>query len=223
VLAPRALEQLALLLILQDDGDAEVASAARATIEALPVAPLAAFLGRSDVPAEIRGWFAERGVEADGEATVSDDPLVDTGTHEPEADERTRLQKLAMMTVTEKIKVAMRGSREERGVLIRDPNRLVAVAVLSSPKVTENEIEAFARMANVSDEVLRIIGTTRAWIKSYPVTLGLVRNAKTPVAISLHLLPRLTDRDVKMLATDRNVPDPVRVAARRRMATASHS
>jgi hypothetical protein len=92
--------------------------------------------------------------------------------------------------------------------------------VLISPKLTENEVEGIARMANVSEEVLRVIGTNRAWVKSYSIAAGLARNPKTPVAISLHLLQRLTDRDAKLMATDRNIPEPVRLAARRRVVDA---
>jgi hypothetical protein len=93
----------------------------------------------------------------------------------------------------------------------------VASAVLSSPKLTENEIEGFARMANVAEEVLRVIGMNRSWIKKYGVVANLVRNPKTPVGLSLQLLNRLTEKDVKMLTTDRNVPEPVRIAARKKV------
>jgi len=219
--APRALEQLAMLLILIDDADPEVMAAARATIDALPREPLAAFLGRSDVPGEMREWFAARGVEAVAGVQAPDTPLVDTAGEaeaEAEGDRTSFLQRLVTMTVMEKVKVAMRGTREERTILIRDSNRLVAAAVLSSPKLTESEVEGIARMPNVTEEVLRIIGANRGWLKSYTIAAGLARNPKTPVAISLHLLPRLSDRDIKLLSTDRNVPEPVRIAARRRVA-----
>jgi hypothetical protein len=222
-LAPRALDQLAILLVLHDDGDPEIQAAARGTLDALPVASLAAFLGRSDVPAEIRNFFAARGVSAVPSAAADDAPLIDTeGEAEPgEPEKAGAVQRLAGMSVMGKMKVAMRGTREERAVLIRDPNRLVATAVLSSPKLTENEVESIARMANVSEDVLRIIGNNRAWVKNYGVAAGLARNPKTPVAISLHLLHRLNDRDVKMMAIDRNIPDPVRIAARKRVVEAA--
>jgi hypothetical protein len=109
----------------------------------------------------------------------------------------------------------MRGSREQRSVLVRDPNRLVAAAVLSSPKLTETEIEAFARMVNVSDEVLRTIGTARTWTRNYGVVTALARNPKTPPAISMPLVGRLNERDLRLLAVDRNVPEGVRLAARK--------
>jgi hypothetical protein len=104
-----------------------------------------------------------------------------------------------------------------RSFLIRDPNRIISAAVLSSPRVNEQEIEAFARMANVSEEVLRLIGRTRAWTRHYSIVTALVRNAKTPVAVSLTLLPRLGERDIRSLSLDRNVPDPLRMAARRKV------
>src|SRR5690606_29752842 len=120
-------------------------------------------------------------------------------------------------SVMEKMKLAMRGTREQRAVLIRDPNRIVAAAVLSSPKLTETEVESFARMANIAEEVLRVIGSNRQWTKNYGVVAGLVRNPKTPLSISMNLLPRINDRDIRMLAVDRNVPEPLRIAARKRL------
>src|SRR5690606_5251984 len=96
---------------------------------------------------------------------------------------------ISLLSVMEKMKLAMRGTREQRAVLIRDPNRIVAAAVLSSPKLTETEVESFARMANVAEEVLRVIGSNRQWTKNYGVVAGLVRNPKTPLSISMNLLP----------------------------------
>jgi hypothetical protein len=230
--APRAIEQLAILLVLVDDADPEVAEAAKATVDALPRDPLALYLGRTDVPGEIRDFFAARGVSAVAGGAADDRPLLevadpdsevdgDDGEADGEGEEPAKaggaLARLVGMSVMGKVKVAMRGTREERAVLIRDPNRLVAAAVLSSPKLSENEVEGIARMANVSEEVLRIVGANRAWMKSYTVVAGLTRNPKTPIAMSMHLLQRLSDRDIKLLMSDRNVPEPVRIAARKRV------
>jgi hypothetical protein len=119
------------------------------------------------------------------------------------------------MTVSQKIKAAMTGSREERSILIRDPNKLVALSVLSSPKVSEPEIEAFSKMANVSEEALRVIGTTRAWSKNYTVVRALAFNPKSPISISMTLVNRLVEKDVRMLSTDRNIAEPVKILARK--------
>ena len=122
---------------------------------------------------------------------------------------------LSTLPVIDRMKLAMRGSREQRAQLIRDPNKLVAAAVLSSPKLTEAEVEAFARMANLSEDVIRIIAVNRAWVKNYNVVSALTRNPKTPPALAMGFLQRLNERDLKRLAIDRNVAEPVRLAARK--------
>ena len=131
-----------------------------------------------------------------------------------EDEEKTRVV-LNMLPVPQRMKFALKGTRSQRAVLIRDPNKVIAAAVLSSPKLSETEVEAFSRMANVSEDVLRTIGTSRAWTRSYTVVAGLVKNPKTPPAISLPLMSRLNERDVKGLMTDRNVPEVLRLAARK--------
>jgi hypothetical protein len=229
----RAHEQLQLLVLLAADGDSEIATEARATLARLPEAPLAAFLARSDVPDEVRAYFASRASSAAVPATddacageLGAEPLTeepgpplppsaDEEAPDAEPERQGAAQRLSQLNVASRMKVAMQGTREERGILIRDPNRLVSAAVLASPKLTGSEVETIARMTNVSDEVLRIIGTTRTWLKNYPVVAALTKNAKTPIAVSLSLLNRLTERDLKMLVTNRNVPEPVRLSARK--------
>ena len=230
--APRAHEQLALLMLLVDDQDEEIAAAAEATIATIPRAALEAFLARSDASAEMRGFFARRGIEpgpvaadsADAPLTVppaGDDALdrliaADAESSE-DAERASTVQRIAALNVAQRMTLAMKGSREERAVLIRDPNKIVAAAVLSSPKLTETEVESIAKMANVSDEILRIIGFSRAWTKNYSVVHALVRNPKTPVAVSMNFLARLNDKDLRNLSTNRNVPDVLRVSARKRV------
>jgi hypothetical protein len=217
-LAPRPLEQLALLVLLYDDPDHEIAASARATVAALPAGPVSAFLGRSDVPAELRDFFEARGIAA-GPPVPGDpeEPLVDTSGDAATSDgkDATASALLSTLPVLDRLKLAMKGTREQRSVLIRDSNKLVAVAVLSSPKLSESEVEAFARMGNVSEEVLRIIAHNRSWTKNYGVLLALVRNPKTPQALSMGFIARLNERDLKALAVDRNVPEGLRVAARK--------
>jgi hypothetical protein len=222
ILAPRAHEQLALLVLLSDDADAEVAADANATIGKLPCAALTAFLARADVSGEMRAFFRARGIEPSGRASAEEpsQPLVDTLTEMPQAPDTGDIEESRLMSalpIADRLKLAMKGSREQRAQLIRDPNKMVSIAVLSSPKVTDAEVEAFARMANVSEDVLRIIGSNRSWLKNYGVVLGLARNPKTPPAMSMQFLHRLTEKDVKMLSVDRNISDTLRIAARRLM------
>ena len=234
MLAPRAHEQLALLVLLADDEDAEVATQAAATIARLPPGPLSAFLARSDVPEEMREFFARRGIEPrmpPATAEAAAEPLVDTLTELPDVDndgdeededEDGQSRVLSGLPVSDRLKLAMKGTREQRAQLIRDSNKIVATAVLSSPKLTEAEVEAFVKMGNVSEDVLRIIGTNRSWLKNYGVVHGLARTPKTPPALSMQMMHRLTEKDVKMLTIDRNVPEALRLAARRMMVKAKN-
>jgi hypothetical protein len=223
-IAPRPLEQLGILMVLTSDGDAEIRDTAEQTLRSLPQDLVANFIARSDVPTELREFFVRRGVNpSDTPAPDFEEPLVDTSGADAELEgateeekQQTFQQRLSMMTVPEKMKYAMKGSREMRAILIRDPNRMVSSAVLSCPKVNEAEIEAFCKMGNVSEDILRTIAQTRAWTKNYSVCLSLVKNAKTPIAMTLTLMQRLTDADVKKLGSDRNVPEPLRLAARKR-------
>jgi hypothetical protein len=125
------------------------------------------------------------------------------------------VQKLYRLNTAEKVITALKGSREERAILVRDPNRIVAAAVLGSPKVTDAEIESFSSMKNVSDAVLRQIGNHRDWTKRYGVISNLVRNPRTPIAISLGMVSRLNPRDIKSVAVDKNVPEAIRKQAQR--------
>ena len=220
-LAGTAYEQVALLVLLSDDADSDVASAVSATVKSLPDGPLRAFLARHDVPAAMLRFFGDLGIAPGPEPAVdASAPLLDVEDDEdagaqPEAASSAEPKILSGLPVKRKVKLAFKGTREQRAQLIRDPNKLVASAVLSSPKLTDAEVEAFAKMANVSEEVLRVIGNNRTWLKNYGVVLGLVKNPKTPPAISMQLLQRVTERDMKMIAVDRNVPEGLRLAARK--------
>ena len=211
-----AADQLGLLLFLLDDPDPGVVTLAKDTLDTIPRAVLEAFLARPEATQELRAGFAARGVEP-GPVPAPDDapPPVVVAEPEPESSAEARPQILASLPVIDRIKMALRGTREQRIVLVRDPNKVVAVAVLGSPKLNSTEVEAYARMTSVQEEVLRIIGTSRHWIKHYPIVAALVGNAKTPIAIAMTLVTRLNARDLKLVARDRNVPDGVRAAARR--------
>jgi hypothetical protein len=220
--APRAQEQLALLILLSDDPDPDIERAAAVTLDSLPVDPLRAFLARGDVPKEMRDFFARRGIEPDASAAPPQDepleePLLDTLSELPEepgaSDPEHKL--LSSLPVLERIKLAMKGTREQRATLVRDSNKLVSAAVLSSPKLSGAEVEAFTKMGNVSEDVLRIIGMNRAWLKNYGIVLGLCRHPKSPPALSMQLVHRLNEKDLKMLSVDRNVPEGLRVLSRK--------
>ncbi len=134
-----------------------------------------------------------------------------------DADEREAVlrDRIARMTVPQRIRHAILGNREARSILIRDPNRQVAQTVLQSPKLTESEVATFAAMRNISEDVLRDIGNSRALTRSYAVVQNLVHNPKTPALISQRMLTRLHNKDLAGVARDRGVPEIVRRNAQR--------
>ena len=132
-----------------------------------------------------------------------------------EKEKISAVQRIYRLNTAEKLITALKGTREERAVLVRDPNRLVSSAVLGSPKLTDVEIEAFAGMKSLSDEVLRKIGNHKEWMKRYGVVSNLVKNPRTPLAISIGLVSRLNPRDIKSLTVDRNVPEVIRKQAQK--------
>ena len=125
----------------------------------------------------------------------------------------TILQRVSKLNVGQRIKLGFIGSREERALLIRDTARLVQNAVLSSPKVTDAEVESFAGSKNLQENVFREIARQRRFIKLYPVVRNLVNNPKCPLDISLTLIKTLMVYDLKSLRHNKNVPDTIRKVA----------
>jgi hypothetical protein len=128
---------------------------------------------------------------------------------------RDAYKKIITLNTAQKAILAMKGGREERMILVRDTNKVVALAVLKNGRLNEAEVEYIAKMRNVSDEVLRNVGTNRNWVKNYPVVLALVNNPRTPQGISANFIPRLTTQHLKHLAFSREVPEMIRRNARR--------
>jgi hypothetical protein len=133
---------------------------------------------------------------------------------EPDLGKRqTLLQRLAVMTVSQRVQFAIKGGSEARRTLIRDSNKVVQRAVLQSPRLTDQEVEAFASMSSLTDEILRLIAKNRNFRKNYVVVRNLMNNPKTPLDVSLHMLPILNALDLKRLCTNKNIPETLRTTA----------
>ncbi len=125
------------------------------------------------------------------------------------------LQKISRLDIKGRIALAMRGTKEERSILIRDSTKLVAIAVLDSPKVSDGEVEKFALQKNVLEAVLRTIPMKRKFAKNYNITRNLVYNPRTPLDLSLGLMKNLLIHDLKNLSDNKEVPDTIRKLALR--------
>ena len=133
---------------------------------------------------------------------------------EPDATKRTTLlQRLSKMNVAQRVQFAIKGGSEARRTLIRDTNKVVQRAVLQSPRLTDQEVESFAGMSTLTDEILRLIANNRVFRKNYTVVRNLLNNAKTPLDVSMHMLPLLNPQDLKRLTTNKNIPETLRTTA----------
>jgi hypothetical protein len=133
---------------------------------------------------------------------------------EPDPVKRESLmQRVAHMNVVQRLTLALKGGRSERMLLIRDPNKLIQRCVLQSPRLTDTEVEAFASMSSLPGETLRAISLNRLFVKNYTVVRCLSNNPKTPLDVSLHLLPRLNPADLVKLGANKNVPETLRSSA----------
>ena len=120
------------------------------------------------------------------------------------------ISRLLNMNMKDRIRMAMKGNREARNILIRDPNRVVAQAVIQNPKITEHEVEMITKMRTVPEDVLRQIAINRQWARSYVIIHNLALNPRTPVGNAITILPRLQLRDLLSASKNRNVPDAIR-------------
>jgi hypothetical protein len=127
------------------------------------------------------------------------------------------MMKIRTMSSAEKLRMAMVGNAAARAFLVRDKNRTVAYAAISSPAMGENEVPSIANSKEVGEEILRYIGNKREWTKSHEIKRALVFNPKTPVGITLRFLAHLHDKELKELSRSKGVPATVKTAAMGRL------
>lgn len=234
-------EKIEILVTLCDDPDEATRATAYTTLEQWNAAELQRVLSNPSTPASVLAFAAHRLVperEELAEALVGNPALPEslgewleigaegpvrpppgvgsasTGAAEEAVPERqTMLQKISRMTVAEKISAALMGSQEERTILVRDSNKIVARAVLQSPKLSDQEAENIATMKSVSEEILRTVAMNRRFIRSYGVARNLINNPRTPIDVGLPLINRLNDRDLKELSRNKNVAEVIQKIA----------
>jgi len=150
------------------------------------------------------------------------DPHLAEAVEEAEPDpvkRQTLLQQITHMSVAQRVQFALKGGSEARRTLIRDSNKVVQRAVLQSPRLTGQEVESFASMSSLTDEILRQMANNRNFRKNYVVVRNLMNNSKTPLDITLHMLPMLNALDLKKLSMNKNVPETLRTTAHKLMRT----
>jgi hypothetical protein len=131
--------------------------------------------------------------------------IAENETQINDAQRQNLYQKILHMSIPQKIRLAMLGNREARKILIQDRNKIICLAVIRSPKMTENDALTYAQQRNLGQDVFAAIGKSKRWTKYYPVKLALTNNPKTPLHITLRFLEHLTERDLKALSRNKNI------------------
>jgi hypothetical protein len=178
-----------------------------------------------DAAARDRG-FEELLAAADVTEAVAPGPLVDEPVAAPVGAapagrpggppaRRRAVIDFPRLKLYEKVRLATLGNANCRQVLLRDPNRMVALAAIRSPQITDGEIVKAAGNRALSEDVIRYIANRKELIKLYGVRLALVGNPKCGLAVALRLLPTLHAEDIKQLARSKNVPGALALAAKK--------
>ena len=151
---------MSILVLLLEDSDPEIRGTADETLNNIPVPALQAFLAKPDIPLDLREFFGDRGIFPDADVVIDfDKALIDTGEdddpdlEDESLDKESVLQKLQKMNFPQRLKAAVKGSKEIRMILVRDTNKMIAAAAMSSPKMTEQDVEGIAGMGAVSEDV----------------------------------------------------------------------
>ncbi len=169
-------------------------------------------------PAAPESQEAQVAAENSAEALIQEfgEALTDQAAPPMEDGKRLTLtQRVSKMTISEKIKLATLGNREARGILSRDSNKLVALAVINSPRITDGEVFAYAHSRTCPEDVLRVIMNKREWTRQYRIRHALVQNPKVPLAIALRFLITMRQSEIRDFAGDKNVPSVIRVQAKK--------
>lgn len=174
-------------------------------------------LHSSDIPEQVKNYIY-------GILHLPVSPSAQTTTERKTSQARPQnlLQKIQVLSVGERLQLAMKGGREIRSILIKDTNKQVILAVLDNQKITESEIELIARSRSVPEEALRTISKNRDWMKNYAITYALATNPKTPPGIAVTLVSSLKIKDLVILEKNKNIPELVRIASKRLLTARKH-
>jgi hypothetical protein len=114
-------------------------------------------------------------------------------------------QSIVKMNIPQKIRLALVGNQEARNLLIHDPNKVIALAVMRNPRLSEDEVMMYAQLRSLPEDVFWAISKHKTWVKNYHVKLALVSNPKSPLSLSIKLLDHLHDRDLQNISRSKNV------------------
>jgi hypothetical protein len=145
--------------------------------------------------------------------------LIDEPDEPPPPAARSLYAQILTMSVAAKIKLALRGNKDARMILIRDTNKMIRRLIMLNPRISDAEVISVCRNRSADEELLRLVSERREWMRNYQVRLSLCTNPKTPIVIALRQLTFLSERDLRTLAKSKNVTATVSAQARRMVLT----
>ena len=157
------------------------------------------------VPGEEFDLLEALQVTEEEKAQLPQDLLLDPQKQFTPQEREVISQSLIQMTVPKKIRLALVGNQEARNVLIRDPNKVIPLAVLRNPRLSEDEVIMYAQLRSLPEDVFWAVSKHKTWVKNYLVKLALVSNPKSPLSLAIKLLDHLHDRDLQNLSRSKNV------------------
>jgi hypothetical protein len=166
------------------------------------------------------GSAAEANAKAVADAAARSDELPEDLLNQPDAKEgdAEQKQRIQDLPIGAKMRLAMLGNAFARSILLRDSNRVVALAAVRSPRITDSEIISVAGNRAVSDDVIRYIAGAKEWLRLYQVKVNLVYNPKCPLPVSMRLLPHLDPKKLKIVAKSKNIPSALVAQAKKLVA-----
>jgi len=165
---------------------------------------------------ESDSMFAEALDHDDDEESIERDKV--DGSEEVSDKHKPLAIRIGDMSTSEKIRLAMIGNAAARALLVRDSNKIVYMAAISSPSMKDSEAARIAASKQVTEDILRYVGNRRDWLSNYELKRNLMMNPKTPIGISMKFLSHLRSNDLRSLMRSKNVPQSLRSAAKQRAA-----
>src|SRR5262249_40676216 len=166
---------------------------------------------------EALGELVRMRAEVGEEAAVDEMDRLISDERQPELqeEEQKKKERIQDLPLSAKMRLATIGNAAARLCLVKDPNKVVAMAAINSPALSDLEAVAVAQNRQVSREVLAVLARNRSFLKIYQVKIGLAFNPKAPLDVTTRLIQYLHESDVKKLAKSKNVPSQVTSVARR--------
>lgn len=210
-MTPANERELGVLVRMVASDDPQRRDIALRAIRKIPSAEVTEYLASRKPDEKTSGLITQSLQESESDPV----PTAQQENHPDNDKELTLTQRVQFMTVGEKIKLAFKGDKESRTLLLKDTNREIYMSVLENPGLKETEVEMITKNTATNADILRAIGKNREWSSNRNIMRNLVRNSKTPVELSIRFLPRMNFKDLEFIAKSRNLPMAVRTNAKR--------